>query len=177
MHESNFYITGFSYGSNTHDAVGRVSRSRTYFDVIATTASNWILIVIASRWILAITTSGRPCRPEFQHSPPPLGYGYWPPPWAPLAGGQAPPWGMSPWTIPTPQPQQLSSSPQIVRHLWLLSIVTFVIRANVEQLANSCIYVFKRPSSSAGRDFTDAVLNVGGSGEGDDGGTGNDVTS
>jgi hypothetical protein len=71
MHESNFYITGFSYGSNTCDAVGRVSRSRTYFDMIATTASNWILIVIASRWILAITTSGRPCRPEFQHSPPP----------------------------------------------------------------------------------------------------------
>jgi hypothetical protein len=32
----------------------------------------------------------------------------------------------------------------------------------------------KRHSSSVERDFTDAVLNMGGSGEGDDGGTGND---
>jgi hypothetical protein len=65
----------------------------------------------------------------------------------------------------------------MVRHLCLLSIVTFEIRANVERLANSPIYVFKQLSSSAGRDFTDAVLNVGGSGEGDDddGGIDNDV--
>jgi hypothetical protein len=33
-------------------------------------------------------------------------------------------------------------------------------------------FVFKRPSSSVGRDFVDAVLNVGGTGEGDSGGTG-----
>jgi hypothetical protein len=56
-----------------------------------------------------------------------------------------------------------------------LSIVTFVIRTNVEQLTNSSIYVFKRPSSSARRDFADVVLNVGGSDEGDGGGTGNDM--
>jgi hypothetical protein len=36
-------------------------------------------------------------------------------------------------------------------------------------------FVFKRPSSSVERDFTDAVLNVGGSDEGDGGGTDNDA--
>jgi hypothetical protein len=35
-------------------------------------------------------------------------------------------------------------------------------------------FVFKRRSSSVGHDFIDAVLNVGGSDEGDSGGTGND---
>jgi hypothetical protein len=56
-----------------------------------------------------------------------------------------------------------------------LSSVTFVIRVNVERLANSSIYAFKRPSSSAGHDFTDAVLNVGGSSDGDSGGNSNDA--
>jgi hypothetical protein len=36
-------------------------------------------------------------------------------------------------------------------------------------------FIIKRPSSLAGRDFVDAVLNMGGSGEGDDGGTGDDT--
>jgi hypothetical protein len=76
---------------------------------------------------------------------------------------------------PTPQPQRPSSLPPTVKHLCLLSIVTFVIRANIELLANSSIYVFKQPSLSVGHDFASAVLNVGGFGEGDDGGTGNDV--
>jgi glyoxylate utilization-related uncharacterized protein len=58
-----------------------------------------------------------------------------------------------------------------------LSILTFVIRVNVEQLSNSSIYVLQRPSSSVGRNFTDAVLNMGGSGEGDSSGNGNDVVS
>jgi hypothetical protein len=108
--------------------------------------------------------------------PPPSGQRYWPPPpWAPLAGGQAPPWGMPPWMIPTPQPQRPSSSPPIVSHLCLLSIVLFIIRANVERLAYSSIYVFKRPSSSVECDFIDRVLNMGGSGEGGSGGTGNDA--
>jgi hypothetical protein len=40
------------------------------------------------------------------------GHEYWPPPlWAPPARGQAPSWGMPPWTTPTTQPQQPSSSP------------------------------------------------------------------
>jgi hypothetical protein len=56
----------------------------------------------------------------------------------------------------------------------IFSIVPFVIRANVECLAYSSIYVFKRPSL-AGRKFIDEVLNMGGSGEG--GGTGNDTAS
>jgi hypothetical protein len=37
-------------------------------------------------------------------------------------------------------------------------------------------FVFKRPSSSTGRDFIDEVLNVGGSGNGNGSGTGNDAT-
>jgi hypothetical protein len=41
-HESNFHVTGFSYGSNTHDAMGRISHSQADFDV-ATTTTSWIL--------------------------------------------------------------------------------------------------------------------------------------
>jgi hypothetical protein len=63
-----------------------------------------------------------------------------------------------------PTPQRPSSSPPTVIHLCLLSIVPLIIRANVEHLAYSSIYVFKRPSSSVGRDFTDGILNMGGSG-------------
>jgi hypothetical protein len=48
-------------------------------------------------------------------------------------------------------------------------------RANAERLPNSSMYLFKRPSSWAGRDFTDAVLNVGGSSEGGGGSTDNEV--
>jgi hypothetical protein len=55
---------GFSYGPNTHDAVGRVP------DMVATAASSWILAATASSWILATTASNRPSRPEFQHSSP-----------------------------------------------------------------------------------------------------------
>jgi hypothetical protein len=54
--------------------------------------------------------------------------------------------------------------------------VPLVIRANVERLAYSSIYVFKHPSSSAERDFVDGVLNMRGFVEGDDGGTDNDAT-
>jgi hypothetical protein len=57
---------------------------------------------------------------------------------------------------------------------YCLSILTFVIQDNVEQ-SNSSIYVFKRSSLSTGPDFTDAVLNVGGSGEGDSGDNGKDA--
>jgi hypothetical protein len=81
----------------------------------------------------------------------------------PRAGGQAPLWGMPLWTTPTPQPQRYSSSPPMVSHLCLLSIVPFIIRANVERLTYSSIYVFKHPSSSVRRKFIDEVLNLGGS--------------
>jgi hypothetical protein len=135
MHESNFHVTGFSYWSNTHDVMRRVSRSRATFDVATTATSSWILAAttssyivaaIASRWILAATASSRSSSLEFQHSFPTFGQGYWPPPWAPLDRGQAPPWGMSSWTTPTPQLYQ-PSLPLMVRHLCLLSIVTFII--------------------------------------------------
>jgi hypothetical protein len=128
--------------------------------------------------------SGRywPPPPPVDHSgqssstpPPPSGQGYWPlPPWAPLARGQALPWGMPPWTTLMLQPQW-PSSPPMVSHLCLLSIVPFVAWENVECLAYSFIYIFKRPSSSAGLDFIDRVLNLGGSGEGEGGGTSNDA--
>jgi hypothetical protein len=71
--------------------------------------------------------------------------------------------------------QRSSSSPPTVIHLCLHSIVTFVIQANVKRLAYLSIYIFKHPSSSAGRNFADGVLNMGGSGKGKGGGTGNDV--
>jgi hypothetical protein len=113
---------------------------------------------------------------SFSTPPPPSSHGYWPSlPWAPSARGQAPSWGMPPWMTPMLQPQRPSSSPPMVSHLWLLSIVPFIIRANVERLAYSSIYVFKHPSSSARRDFIDGVLNMGGSGEGEGGDTGNDT--
>jgi hypothetical protein len=48
MHESNFYVIGFLYGSNTHDVMGRVPRSRADFDVTATAASSWILAATTS---------------------------------------------------------------------------------------------------------------------------------
>jgi hypothetical protein len=68
MHESNFHVTGFSNGSNTRDAMGRVSRSRIDFDVATTASSSWILAATAFKWILAATYSSRSSRPELQHS-------------------------------------------------------------------------------------------------------------
>jgi hypothetical protein len=68
IHESNFYVTGFSYGPNTYDVMGRVSRSRASSDVAAATTSRWILVVTAFRWILATTASSQSSRSELQHS-------------------------------------------------------------------------------------------------------------
>jgi hypothetical protein len=84
--------SGFSYGPNTHNAVGRVSRSRATFDVATTAAFNWILTT---------TAFSRLSRSEFQHSSPTFLLGILATVllWAPPAGGQAPPWGM---TTPTP---------------------------------------------------------------------------
>jgi Ni/Fe-hydrogenase subunit HybB-like protein len=73
MHESNFYVIGFSYGSNTCDAVGRVSRTRAAFVVAATAAFSCILAATSSSWILAATASSWPSRLEFQHSYPTFG--------------------------------------------------------------------------------------------------------
>jgi hypothetical protein len=67
--------------------------------------------------------------------------------------------------------------PLMVSHSCLLSIVPFVIRANVERLTSSYIYIFKRPSSSARRDFINRILNMGGSGKGEGGGTSNDAAA
>jgi hypothetical protein len=69
------------------------------------------------------------------------------------------------------------TSPPMVSHLCIHSIVSFIIRANVERLSYSSIYAFKRPSSSTGHNFVDGVINMGGSGEGESGGTGNDTVS
>jgi hypothetical protein len=49
MYQSNLHVTEFSYGSNTRDVMGRVSRSQATFDVVA-------------------TASSRSSRLEFQHS-------------------------------------------------------------------------------------------------------------
>jgi hypothetical protein len=68
------------------------------------------------------------------------------------------------------QLQRHSSSPPTVSHSCLLSIVPFIIRANVERLAYSSISVSKRHSSSTRREFIDGALNMGGSDEGEGGG-------
>jgi hypothetical protein len=68
MHESNFHVTVFLYGSNTRDAVGRVSHSRVYFDVATAAACSWILAATSSRWILIAIAFSRSYMPEFQHS-------------------------------------------------------------------------------------------------------------
>jgi hypothetical protein len=113
---------------------------------------------------------------SFTAPPPPSGHEYWlSPTWAAPTEGQAPPMGIPPWTTPTPQPQRPPSSPLMISHSCLLSIVPFVIRANVERLAYSSIYVFKRPSLSAGHDFIDGVLNKRRFGKGKGGGTDNDA--
>jgi hypothetical protein len=70
IHNSNFHVTGFSYGSNTHDVVGRLSHSRPASDVATTIAYSWILATTSFRWTLATTTSSQPSRPEFQHFSP-----------------------------------------------------------------------------------------------------------
>jgi hypothetical protein len=57
----------------------------------------------------------------------------------------------------------------------IFSIVPFVIQAHVERLPHLSIYVFKHPSSSVICDFIDGVVNMGGFGEGEGGGTGNDA--
>jgi hypothetical protein len=120
-------------------------------------------------WTLVMTWGGSPAAGQPLTWPPlPPPAGYWPPP--PPAGHPSqssstppPPSGqrMPPWTTP------------IVSHLCVLSIVPFVIRANIERLAYLSIYVFKHPSSSVGRDYINGVLNMEWSGEG--GGTSNDA--
>jgi hypothetical protein len=71
-------------------------------------------------------------------------------------------------------PQQPSSL-LAVSYLCILSIVPFIIQANVERLAYLSIYIFKRSSSSVRCDFTDRVLNMGGSDEDEGAGIGNDA--
>jgi hypothetical protein len=120
-------------------------------------------------WLPPPSSGYRPPPPPAGHPgqssstpPPPSGYEYWPPS----------PWGMPPWMTPMPQPQRHSSSLPTISHSCLLSIVPFIIRANVKCLAYSSISVFKRPSSSARHEFIDGALNMGGFGEGE--GSGND---
>jgi hypothetical protein len=92
IYESNFHVTGFSYGPTTYDVVWRVSHSRVASNVASA----------ASRWILDATAF----RPEFQHSLPLSGHRYWlPPPWAPPTGGEVPSWGLAPLMTSTPQLQ------------------------------------------------------------------------
>jgi hypothetical protein len=72
-HKSDFHVTGFSYGSNTRDALGRISCNWANFDAATTTTTSWILANTASRWILLATTSSQVSGSEFQHTPPIFG--------------------------------------------------------------------------------------------------------
>jgi hypothetical protein len=126
----------------------------------------------ASSWILA---SSRPSRSEFQHSSPTFG------PHILVAVVGTSSWKASP-TVGNASVDDTDAAAtasfffatdgKTFVPFW---IVTFVIWANVEWLANSFIYVFKWTSSLAECNFIDAVLNVGGSGEGEGGGTDNDA--
>jgi hypothetical protein len=128
MRESNIHVTGFSNGSNIDDVMGRVSHSRADFDVAAT----------ASRWILVITASSRASRPEFQHSSHTFGLGIL----VVVMGSSS--WRASPAvgnaTVDDTNVAATFFSTDDKTYL-CLSIVTFVIRASVERLVNSSIYV------------------------------------
>jgi hypothetical protein len=103
----NFHVAGFSYGPTTCDALGRVSHSRIASNVAAAT-SKWILATTAFKWILPPPPPAGHSGQSFSTPPPPFGHGYWsPPPWEPLVGGQAPLWGMPPWTTPMPSRSDL----------------------------------------------------------------------
>jgi hypothetical protein len=64
MYESNFHVTGFSYGSNTRDDVGRVSCSRVAFDVAATATSIHLHIVRSNH--LLVDTGRHRLQPAIQ---------------------------------------------------------------------------------------------------------------
>jgi hypothetical protein len=134
-------------------------------------------ITIASKWILAVTTSSQSFRTQFQHSSPTfrpriltaiiVGTSRWR---ASLTVGNTfvddtDTVGTATFFFPT-------DGKSIVP---ILLIILFVIQAHVECLPYLSIYVFKCHSSSIGRDFVDEVLNTEGSNEGEDGGTDNDA--
>jgi hypothetical protein len=145
--------------------MGRISRSRAATDVVTTTAS---------RWILAATASSRPSRTEFQHSTPTFRPGTLAAAVVHTSSYRASP-GMRNASVYDTNAAVTFFATDGKSFVPILSIVPFSIRANVECLAYSSIYVFKHPSSSAGREFINGVLNMGGSGEGEGGGTGNNV--
>jgi hypothetical protein len=144
--------------------VGRVTRNQADFNVAATATSCWIL---------AATSTSQASRPEFQHSSSTFGPGIL----AITMGTFS--WRASPIVGNASMDYTDNAATFFFttdgKTYSCLSIVTFIIRANIKCLANSSIYVFKQPSSSVGRDFVDAVLNVGGSNEGNGGGNGNDA--
>jgi hypothetical protein len=176
INESNFHVAGFSYGPTTRDVVGRVSRSQAASDVAAA-ACRWILATTAFNWILAATASSRPSRLEFQHS----SLTFQPQILVAAAVGTSS-WRASPamgnGSVDDTDATATTTfffATDSKSFVCLLSIVPFIIRANVERLAYSSISIFKRPSPSVGREFVNRVLNMGGSGEGEGGG--NDATA
>jgi hypothetical protein len=159
--------------------VERVSCSRAASDVAATTASRWILAATGFRWILAATTSSRSYRTEFQYSYPTFR-----------------PWILATTTVGTSswRASHIMGNTSVVDTdaiaaatfffptdgkliVPILSIVPFIIQAKMSNISLTCPFVFKCPSSSAGREFVNEVLNMKGSGEGEGGGTGNDAMS
>jgi hypothetical protein len=170
INESNFHITGFSHRPTTCDVVGRVSHSRAAFDVAVT---------VASKWILAVTTSSRSSRTQFQHSSPTFRPRI---PTAIVVGTSR--WRASP-TVGNTSVDDTDTAgtatfffPTDGKSIVpILLIMLFVIQAHVERLPYLSIYVFKCHSSSIGRDFIDGVLNTEGSDEGEGGGTDNDAAS
>jgi hypothetical protein len=144
--------------------VRRGSRSRAALDVAATAAS---------RWILAATS--RPSKPEFHHSSPIFRLGI------PVAAAVGTSSCRASLNVGNASMDDTDAAATFFAtddksFVPILSIVPFVIRANVECLAYSSIYVFKCPSST-GHEFVDGVLNIRGFDEGESGGTSNDASS
>jgi hypothetical protein len=135
-----------------------------------------VVATTAFRWILATTVSSRPSRTEFQHFSPT----FWPRVLAATVVGTS-----SCRASPTVGNASMDDTDAVATLFFptdsksivaILSIVPFVIQAHIERLSYFSIYVFKHPSSLVGIDIVDEVLNMGGSYEGEGGGTGNDAT-
>jgi hypothetical protein len=134
------------------------------------------LAATAFSWTLDATASSGPSRPEFQHSSPTFQPGILAATAVGTSSYRASP-GMGNASVDDIDVAATFFATKGKPFVPILSIVPFVIRANVERLAYSSIYVFQRPISSAGHEFIDEVLKMGGSGEGEGSGTDNDAAS
>jgi hypothetical protein len=131
--------------------------------VAATITSRWILAATAFRWIRATTASSQPSRPEFQRSSPTFRPGILANAAVGTSSCKASP-GIGNASVDDTDAAVTFLATDGRSFVPILSIVPFIIQANIECLAYSSIYVFKCLFSSVGREFINGVINMGGSG-------------